>query len=289
MRYAYYPGCSLHSTSREYDSSMRAVAKVLGVELKEVEGWFCCGSTAAHAASRLLSTALPLANLASVRRMGLSDVLVPCPACLSRFKTALHRVDEEPAMAEDVAGIVQGDYAVQVRHPLQAFSAPGMLEAIALRAHLRPEPRRVVCYYGCLLTRPPEVAQFDDVENPQSMDAVLRAAGYETLDWPAKTDCCGASLALTEKEVVLRLCHGILRAAKDAGAQALAVACPLCQVNLDTRQEEVERLYGERLSLPILYFTQLLGLAMGLPAQDLMLQKHFVAPDFTRKEVAHHA
>lgn len=290
MRYAYYPGCSLHSsTAKEYDHSMRAVSCALGMELTEVKGWFCCGSTAAHSVSRLLGTALPLGNLAAVRRMGMDEVVVPCPSCLSRFKSALHRVENEPEMKTQIAEVVEGEYSAQIYHPLQVFSSPVMLDAIANARKRQIEGFKVVCYYGCLLTRPPEVAQFDDVEYPQSMDNVLRAAGIETLDWSYKTDCCGASLALTEKDIILKLNHVILKGAKDVGADAIAVACPLCQVNLDTRQEEIEVKYGASFQLPILYFTQILGLAFGLSPSELMLGKHFVAPKITLTEVARDA
>jgi len=288
MRYAYYPGCSLHATSKEYDRSLHAAALALGVQLQEVEGWFCCGSTAAHSVSHLLGAALPLANLAAVRRMGMDEVMVPCPSCFSRFRFAQRRVESDPAIAAEVAEIVPGDYNARVLHPLEVFSRPEMLETIRQQTVRRLPGCKLVCYYGCLLTRPKDVTGFDDVENPQTMDTVLRAAGFDVLDWSFKTDCCGASLALTRKDVVLELGRAILRGAKDAGAQAIAVACPLCQVNLDTRQEEIEALAGERYGLPILYFTQLLGLAMGVPADDLMLGKHFVAANFALTGVSDH-
>jgi heterodisulfide reductase subunit B len=224
-----------------------------------------------------------------MRRMGMDEVIVPCPSCLSRFKSALHRVENEPELKTQIAEVVEGEYSAQIYHPLQAFSSTTMLDAIANARNRKIEGLKVVCYYGCLLTRPPEVALFDDIEYPQSMDNVLRAADIQTLDWSYKTDCCGASLALTEKNIVLKLCHDILKGAKDVGADAIAVACPLCQVNLDTRQQEIEKKYGERYQLPILYFTQLLGLTFGLSPKELMLEKHFVVSKIRITEAAQNA
>jgi heterodisulfide reductase subunit B len=286
LKYAYYPGCSMHSaTAREYERSLLAVARVVGLELAEVENWHCCGSGAAHSVSRLLGTALPLDNLVSTRRMGLDEVVVPCPSCFSRFKSALHEVENEPELRTQVEEIVEGDYRAEILHPLQVFSRPSMLAAIANARKQTFADLKVVCYYGCLLTRPPKVARFDDVEYPQSMDDVLRAAGVQTLDWSCKTACCGASLTVTRKDIVVKLCHDIFQAAKDVGADAIAVACPLCQLNLDTREEEVEHEYEESYQLPILYFTQLIAMAFGLSPGDVMLRKHFVVPDLKLAEV----
>ncbi len=287
MRYAYYPGCSMHSaTAREYESSLLAVSALLGLDLQEVDDWYCCGSGAAHSVSKLLAATLPLGNLASSRRMGLDRVVVPCPSCLARFKAALFHVEHEPELSAQVKEVVEGDYRAKVYHPLQLLSHPDALAAIAAARKPIPPDWKVACYYGCLLTRPPKLAQFDDVENPHSMDDVLRAAGFPTVDWPGKTNCCGAALTLTRKDVVVKLCHDILQEAKESGADAIAVACPMCQVNLDTRQEEIEARYGDRDRLPILYFTQLLAVAFGLSREVLMFEKHMVVPGPTLTEVA---
>ena len=289
MRYAYYPGCSLHSTAKEYDHSLRAVSAAMGVELAEVNGWFCCGSTPAHSVSRLLGTALPLGNLAQMKKMGMEEMIVPCPSCFSRFKTALRKVQNEPGLKKQMVEIIGQEWSdsAQIIHPLKVFSDPAVLSRITAAAKRQLSGFKVVCYYGCLLTRPPEVAQFDAVEYPVSMDKVLAAAGIQTLDWSFKTDCCGASLALTEKDIVLKLSRDILKGAMAVGADAVAVACPLCQVNLDTRQAEIAERYGESYRLPILYFTQLLGLAFGFSRGKLMLGKHFVVPELKFVEVAH--
>lgn len=277
MKYGYFPGCSLHSTSREYDASLRAICKQLGVELAEIENWICCGSSAIHAAPRRLAMALPLTNLAAAQMQGLREVIVPCAACFARFKSAQHEMKQHPESRlemEDVVGHAISDNT-KVLHPLELFG-DGLLGELSRLGKDALSGLKVVCYYGCLLTRPPKVTHFDDVENPQSMDRVMRALGANVLDWGYKTDCCGGSFALTKTDIVIKLSHEILEGAKEVGAQAIVVACPLCQVNLDTRQREVEEEYGAVYNLPIFYFTQLIGVAFKLPAEELMLDKHFV-------------
>lgn len=281
MKYAYYPGCSLHSTARGYDRSLRAVADRLGIELLEVKDWFCCGSTPAHSVSWLLATALALGNLALVKKMGLQEVVVPCESCYSRFKTALYHVKNDARAREEIVPIIKDSaYAgVKVYHPLQIFSGEAQLSELSGLVKQRLGNLKVVCYYGCLLTRPPEIAEFDDAEYPESMDRILRATGINCLDWSYKTDCCGGSFSLTRTDIVLKLSHDILQGARSVGADAIAVACPLCHLNLDARQQEIEKAYGENFNLPILYFTQLMGISLGLSPRELLLSRHFIGAE----------
>ncbi len=278
MKYAYYPGCSLHSTAKEYDKSLRLVCEKVGLELEEVKGWICCGSSWAHPTSKLLSLALPLKNLAEIEKSGLREVIVPCAACFSRFKIAQHEIDNEPQLAAAVEGIIEHRFrdGVKVYHPLDILSNNTGLSRLTKLVKNNLSGLRVACYYGCLLTRPPKATEFDDCEYPQSMDRILQAVGVPTLDWSYKTDCCGASFALTRTEIVLKLSRDILEAAKAVGADAIAVACPMCQSNLDTRQEEIEEKYQTTYHLPIFYFTQLMGLAFDIPAEKLLLKSHLV-------------
>ncbi len=278
MKYAYYPGCTLHSTAKEYDRSLRTVCEKVGVELEEVKNWICCGSTPAHTTSKLLSFALPLKNLAEIEKSGLREVIVPCAACFSRFKIAQHEIDNDPQLAAEMEGIIEHKFGdgVKVYHPLDILSNNTGLSRLTELVKNNLSGLRVVCYYGCLLTRPPKATEFDDCEYPQSMDRILEAVGVPTLDWSYKTDCCGASFALTRTEIVLKLSHDILEGAKSVGADVIAVACPMCQSNLDTRQEEIEEKYQTTYYLPILYFTQLMGLAFGISAEKLLLKSHLV-------------
>jgi len=278
MKYAYYPGCSLHSTGSEFDVSLKAVCARLDVELEEVPGWICCGSTPAHSVSELLALALPLANLRLVEEMGKEEVVVPCASCFRRLKSGQHETAKKPELAEKVSRVLDSPYdgSVEIRHALEVFLKGEMLAEIAKQGTEDLSQLRVACYYGCLLTRPPKVMQFDQHEYPMSMDAVLRAAGVTTLDWNFKTMCCGAAFSLTETEIVYKLTADVLAEAEAAGANAIAVACPLCHANLDTRQSEIEERLGRKFGLPVFYFTQLIGLAMGIPGDELGLGKHLV-------------
>jgi len=278
LSYAYYPGCSLHSTGSEYDVSFRAVCEKLSVGLKEIEGWVCCGTSPAHCTSKLLSLALPFKNLCLAEKMGMSSIVAPCAACFARLKGAIHAVGEKPELEEKIADAIgeQLPTSVNVVHPLEIFSN-GVDVADAVTQEL--SELKVACYYGCLLTRPAKVMQFDEAEYPTSMDNLLRAVGVTTLDWSYKTDCCGGALSLTETDVVLKLTRDILDDAKAVGANAIAVACPLCHANLDTRQEEIEQKYETQYGMPIFYFTQLMALAFGVPPGELGLKKHFVAAE----------
>ena len=278
MKYAYYPGCALHSTGIEFGLSLRAICPRLGIELAEVPGWICCGSAPAHSVSRLLALALPVANLSLVEETGAEQVVVPCASCFRRLRAGHHETASCPEMLRTVNRIVDRPYrgTVRVRHPLELLAEPEMLAEIARLASEDLSHLRVACYYGCLLTRPPAVMQFDRHEYPMSMDAVLRAAGIATLDWDAKTACCGAALSLTETEIVYELSGEILQEARAVGADAIAVACPLCHANLDGRQGEIEERAAQRFGLPVFYFSQLLGLAMGMPAAELGIDRHLV-------------
>jgi len=279
MKYAYYPGCSLHSTGSEFDISLKAIAPKLDIELEEVPGRVCCGSTPAHSVSELLALALPVANLCQVEKMAGYEVIVPCASCFRRLKSG-HQTLESPKVMEKVHQVVGEQYqgTVTIRHPLEVFSSAEMLGSIAKLSTTDLSHLKVVCYYGCLLTRPPKLMKFDQHEYPMSMDRVLRAAGITTLDWDFKTMCCGAAFSMTESEIVHKLTGEILVEARTVGANAIAVACPLCQSNLDIRQGEIEAKRNETFGIPAFYFTQLLGLAMGLRGEDLGFNKHLLDP-----------
>ncbi len=281
MKYAYFPGCSLRSTAREYDASFRAVCDKLGIELYEPKKWICCGSSFGHAFSKLLMISLPLQNLKLVEMMDLEEVVVPCASCFSRFKSAQSEVKSSPDLLEKVKKIIGKELTVDINvcHPLEIFSRTGILNETPKFIKRDISGLKVACYYGCLLTRPPKVMQFDECEYPQSMDKILQAFGIETIDWAYKTECCGAAFSLTRSDIVRKLSFEILKEAKQLGADAIAAACPLCHANLDMRQEEIEKEYGIEFKMPILYFTQLMGLGFGIPAHKLLLQKHMVSTD----------
>ncbi len=281
MKYAYYPGCSLHSTSREYDLSSKAVCQALGIELQEIPDWICCGASSGHMTSELLALALPVKNLVLAKEMAL-DTAVACAACYSRLKVANKVMGSNsdarvPYVDETVGSTYRGE--AKVKHLLEVVIDEYGLDALRDKVKRPLAGLRIAAYYGCLLVRPPEVTQFDDPEDPTTMERLISALGAEPVDWPYKTECCGGSLALTRTNVVAKLCHDILRMAADEGAECIMVACPLCQSSLDLRQAQVNRQYSTDFHMPVLYFTQLIGLALGMGKKELGLSRLIVSPD----------
>jgi heterodisulfide reductase subunit B len=276
MKYGYYPGCSLHSTGQEFDKSLKAVCNALGVELAEIDKWVCCGASAAHNLSQLMAVALPMANLALLPEIGLEEVIIPCAACFSRFKIAQHSIKTDKKLKRKVVEAIHKDCndEAKVIHPLTVFAQKPLISKITTLVERNLSELKVACYYGCLLTRPPKVTQFDFAENPMIMDNVLRAAGITTVNWPYKTICCGASFALSKPDIVVNLSHNVIQEAKSAGADAIAVACPLCHANLDTRQDDMKKKFGTHPQMPILYFTQLMGYSFGISPAELYVDKH---------------
>lgn len=269
MKYAYYPGCSLDATGVDYNESTVAIAGALGIELVEIPGWSCCGSTPAHCTDEVLAAALPAKNLIAAKEIA-EEVVVCCSACFSRFKFAQKHIEEKPNIRAQLAEImpVEESLGVRVRHLIDVLANDVGLDSVT-EATQRQTGLKVACYYGCLLTRPPKITELDDPEDPRFMDDLLTAAGMETVDWPYKTECCGATFSLTGTETVLRLAGEILQMAKEAEVDCIAVACPLCHSNLDMRQSDIEKKQGIKYQIPIFYFTQLLGMAFGLDRREL--------------------
>ncbi|MBI5440457.1 MAG: 4Fe-4S dicluster domain-containing protein [Deltaproteobacteria bacterium] len=276
-RFAYYPGCSLHSTGAAYDRSFRAAAAALGIELVEIPGWTCCGTTPAHGADPLLSVLMPLKNLSTVERMGLDRAVAPCASCYGRLRSGLRHYRQEGNLGYRVDRRIGREYQDRVE-VFNAVDCLGRAGADALRNRVkRPlSALKVASYYGCLLTRPPEDTGCSDPENPTGMEGLVRTLGAEPLAWGRKTDCCGGSLAIAQTELAKRLTAEILKEAKARGADLIATACPLCQVNLDERQPEMAADLG--FTIPVVYVTQLLAVAMGVPEADQALNQSAVSP-----------
>jgi heterodisulfide reductase subunit B len=267
----------MEGTAHDYQKSSLAVSKRLGLALPEIPGWTCCGSTSAHQTDHLLSLALPAKNLVAAEG---KTVAVGCAACYSRLKTANYEIAKDAETRKTVAAVVGRDYdgKTEILHLLEILARNVGMRKIAQAVKKPLKGLKVVTYYGCLLSRPPEVTKFDDVENPTLMDQVLEAAGATVLEWPHKTECCGAGYSITDVTIVKRLTREILVMAKAAGADCIAAACPLCQMNLDLRQKDTEQASGEAFNLPVFYFTQLLGLAFGISRKDLGLRSLVVSP-----------
>jgi heterodisulfide reductase subunit B len=279
MKYAYYPGCSAESTARDQYMSTKAVAEALGIDLIVPEGWTCCGSTPAHQVNHDLAISLAAVNLLKVRDMGL-DMVVSCASCFSRMKIANHEILNNTEARERVADALGRDYdgSVRVRHFIEVIVDDLGLELFRKALTHSLDGLKVASYYGCLLVRPTEVTGFDDPENPISMDLLVNAMGGESLNWPHKVECCGASLTLTRSDLVVKLSDTIIGMAKDSGAECIAVACPMCQINLDMRQSDILHETGRRYNMPVIYITQLMGLCLGISNNELGLHKLIQSP-----------
>ena len=273
----YYPGCSLHSLAKEFDHSFRASADALGLELVEPKGWTCCGASPAHHVDHYLGVKAPIVNLSLAEASGFHEVVAPCAACFNRFRTAAHEARSDADLRKRLGRDIGYEYrdSLEIRSVSEWLVNRVGLEAIRNRVTKPLKGLKVVSYYGCLLTRPPEITGHPHPEYPTELDEVCRALGAESLDWGDKTMCCGGSLAVPAKEVMLRLSQNIVEHAQAVGADAIVVACPLCDSNLDTRQREMKTL--ER-KTPVLYVTQLTALAFGLREKEVGLGRKLVDP-----------
>lgn len=273
---AYYPGCSLHSTATEFNHSAEAVCEAVGLKLMEPHGWVCCGSSAAHRADPELALRLPMENLALIEQSGFKEVTMPCAACFNRHKAALHEIRSDEAQRNKANEVLDYTYRdnVYVSTLSEAILKHVGAEDVSTKVQKPLKDLRIVCYYGCLLTRPPEVTGVKHFENPTELDELMAALGAEVLDWSYKTVCCGAAHSLTRPDIVLKLSSNLIEHARQTGADVIAVACPLCHTNLDARQFQMKL----DQPMPILYFTQLMALALGLPEKAASLNKNLVDP-----------
>ena len=275
MNFAYYPGCSARGSSKDYEMSTQAVCKALDINLVDIPDWNCCGSTPAHAVDTELSAALCVRNLDIAAQQEAELLLTPCPSCLSNLKLAANRM-QDPTFRTRVDELLDGPSAKNfppVTSVMQGIAETIDMDAIAARVRKSLKGLRLAAYYGCLMSRPAEIMNFGDPENPTLMESMLTACGAEMVDFPLKTACCGASFGIPERVMTARNSGRILDLATQLGVDAVIVACPLCQMNLDLRQPQASKEMGTTFNLPVLYFTQMMGIAFGLDHKELGLGK----------------
>lgn len=280
MEIGFYPGCSLKGTSSEYAQSTLALAKAFDINLKEITDWNCCGATAAHNLNHELATALPARILALAEQDGMTEIVVPCAACYNRLTVTQHELNEDEGLRKKVSEILKMPLSgnLQILNVMQ-FIDKYIANRIAEKI-VKPFDRKVVCYYGCLLVRPQNILKFDRLEDPQSMDMLMEKIGAQPLDWGFKTECCGAGFSVSRTDVVAKLSGQIVKDAADRGAEAIIVACPMCQANLDMRRPQINNYLKMNVKTPVMFITQAIGLAVGLSAKEVGLNKLFVAPNF---------
>lgn len=279
--YAYYPGCSVKGTGRHYEESLLAAFDALGLNLLEIDDWNCCGATLYMSVDEMMSFTLSSRNLALAEKMG-HDIVTPCSACylvLIKTQDFIRRYPEIKAKIDGALKSAGMEYKgkVRVRHPLEVLINDMGLEDIKKKVTRPLKGIRVAPYYGCQLVRP--YHEFDHPIYPTTMDRLLEALGAEVVDYPLKTRCCGGSLTGTIENVGLRLNQILLNEAQKRGANCLVTVCPLCQFNLECYQTKINKRFGTDLSLPILYFTQLLGLAVGVSKEELGFKRAMVPAD----------
>lgn len=289
MRYGYYPGCSLERNASAYHTSLMAVAERLGVEFAEVDDWNCCGATEFIAVNRLRAYALAGRNLAlaadqarSTNGADQAQLVAPCSACFLNLSKVDRYLEDSPALAADVnAALAAGGLhyeagSLRIRHLLDVIVNDVGYEQIAARVNSPLRGMRIAPYYGCLIVRPGFRERFDDPEYPTSLDKLMRVLGAQVVDFPLKTHCCGGHMTQISRDVALELIRRLLKNAADYQADMIVTLCPMCQLNLDAFQESVNEQFGTNYRIPILFFTQLMGLAFGLSPAALGIGKEFI-------------
>lgn len=276
MKTGIYPGCSLTGSARDYNESVIAIAQAFGIELEQVPDWNCCGATAAHNLNKQLSLALPARILAQAEKAGMEEIVVPCAACYSRLVVTQHELKTHPELKNEISEIIEMDYRgtskiLNVIEWIDKYITPSLEEKKA-----KAFAHKVACYYGCLLVRPASILKYDRAENPETMDIVMKKIGAEPVDFPFKTECCGAGLSISRTDIVAKLSGKIIDDAGYRGAEAIIVACPMCHSNLDMRRPDINKYWEKKFNIPVLFVTQAIGLALGLSPEKLGLKRHFV-------------
>ncbi len=279
--YAYYPGCSSEATAAGLGASAQAIAKPLEMELIELEDWNCCGSTPYGSLEEIESIVVAARNLALAEKTGL-DLVTPCSSCfVTLHKANLHLKENKKLMEQvnEALAVANLSYrgSVKVRLLLEVLVDSITPEFIASKVKRPLNGLKVAPYYGCQEARPD--FGFDNPESPSSLDRIVASLGAEAVPYPLKNHCCGGALVISEEDLALELMHKLLTNAMDNGAQCIATPCPLCQTNLDAYQSRVNKKFKTNFNLPILFFTQLVGVALGLNEEDLGLKTNIVPVD----------
>ncbi len=277
--YGFYPGCSQLSSAEEYGVSAEKVSEALGFRLATLPDWNCCGASSAHMTNRLLAVSLPGRDLAKAKERG-DDLVVVCAACYHNLKKAQEKMLADERLARRVEGIVGADprFRGRIVHLLDVIAEEVGLEELGDKVVRPLEGLKPVSYYGCLMVRPRGMISNDDPDNPRLMDDLMAALGAEARRWSYKTDCCGGSLSLTRADIVVTLVNRLFEAAEEADANCVVVACPMCLANLEMRQKEGKLTFGLEHDLPVFFFTELLGLALGVPGAEKWFAKHLIDP-----------
>jgi heterodisulfide reductase subunit B len=288
MKVSYFPGCTLNTTGKGFDNAVRASTAAVGLELVELPEWNCCGATYPLIVDNMLELAAPAHVLVAARDEG-STVTTACTTCYNVLKRTNRFIREHEEERERINAFIEAEYGgeVEVKDILHLLRDDVGFDAVREKVKVPLAGLHVGSYYGCMVLRPPDEVAYDDPDHPTSMDDLMAALGATPVDFAHKNECCGAYLAVNAPDVTREMVYTILRSAKAAGAEALVTNCPLCQFNLDKQQTEMSRFYAGYRPLPVFYFSQLMGLALGLEVRDYGWERHYISPDSIVTRFAH--
>ncbi|MBR8826352.1 MAG: CoB--CoM heterodisulfide reductase iron-sulfur subunit B family protein [Gomphosphaeria aponina SAG 52.96 = DSM 107014] len=278
MKYSYYPGCSLHSSAKEFDISTKVVMKELEIELEELQDWSCCGGSIAGGVDHNIGMALAARNVVLAQNQN-QDLLAACSGCYNKSAKAAQALENEQERAKITS--ILTDMGMSVSN--QKIKVRNVVDVLVNDLDIAPKIKKpltglkVACYYGCLLTRPADITGWDSPVFPMSLDKLAQKCGAEVVDFRSKTKCCGGPILVPQEEVAFEMTKKLLDEAKSLGADCIILACPLCSNNLELRQPDIEKKYNVNYNLPILYITELIGLALGIKPRKLGLDKHLVS------------
>jgi len=288
MKICYYPGCTLKNHAKNFEDSTICSLNTIGVEVDELKRWNCCGTVFSLTTDDLIHHVAPIRNLIRVKEANYDKVMTVCAMCYNTLKRANERIKSDPESMDILNNFmdreeVQYDGGVQVFHLLEFLKGEIGFENLANKVVKPLKKLKIASYYGCLLIRPQEIG-FDDMENPTILEDLMTELGADSLDFPYKTECCGAYQTVDRPDIIADRTNKILTSAKDQGAEMVVVSCPLCAFNLDQRQKQTVEKYPEFKHIPVLYFTQALAIALGCPEETLRFDLNFIDPKPILKE-----
>jgi len=281
MKVSYFPGCTLNTTGKGFDNAVRASMAAVGLELVELPEWNCCGATFPLIVDNMLELAAPAHVLVAARNAGNGPLLTTaCTTCYNVLRRTNHFIRHHPDERERIEAFIEAGYSgeVEVKDILHLLRDQVGFDAVRDRVQKPLTDLKVACYYGCMVLRPPAEVAYDDPDHPHTLDDLMAALGATPVDFPHKNECCGAYLAVKDAGITRQMVYPILKSAQAAGAEAVVTNCPLCQFNLDKQQAEMQKLHAGYQPVPVFYFSQLMGLALGLDSGEYGWERHYISP-----------
>jgi len=281
MKVSYFPGCTLNTTGKGFDNAVRASMAAVGLELIELPEWNCCGATFPLIVDNMLELAAPAHVLVAARNAGNGPLLTTaCTTCYNVLRRTNHFIRHHPDERERIEAFIEAGYSgeVEVKDILHLLRDQVGFDAVRDRVQKPLTDLKVACYYGCMVLRPPAEVAYDDPDHPHTLDDLMAALGATPVDFPHKNECCGAYLAVKDAGITRQMVYPILKSAQAAGAEAVVTNCPLCQFNLDKQQAEMQKLHAGYQPVPVFYFSQLMGLALGLDIGEYGWERHYISP-----------